>query len=320
MNKTKDAIRDFIGKAGHHETTVHESVEPAVQREAVKPTEHEEINTAVNKEIHQDHYHRTVQPVHDKEVLPEQHHHQVGDIQHRDFDHRDHEGTKKALASESSKFKDERVVHDTAHTQSHAPIVQGENVHHHVHETIQPVVHKETIQPSVVHTTVPVHETHHNPAQHHSTSSLPAVSMEEYKRQGGTLGGQQERFDAVEGDPKSIHGSLSHLHKKKDSGLGLAPDGVFHGDYDPLDGGEDHVSGGAKNGKNPAQGANLGMSAQSSAQKEYRDTGRGGVDSQTGREPTAAGPAASNKGNPSLLNRINPMTDADGDGKPGFMK
>ncbi|KAI1770001.1 hypothetical protein F4818DRAFT_434586 [Hypoxylon cercidicola] len=307
MNKTKEAIRDFIGKPGHHETTVHESVEPAVKRETVKPTEHEEVNTAVNKEIHQDHYHRTIQPVQDNEVLPEQHQHRVGAVQHRDYDHRDHEATKRTLAAENAKLKDQRVVHDATHTQSHAPTVQGENIHHHVHETIQPVVHKETIQPSVVHTTAPVHETHHNPAQHHSTSSLPPVSIDEYKHQGGALGGRQERFDAFEGEPRSIHDTLSNLHGKKDAGHKEPPAGVFHGDYDPLDGGRDHhITGGPKSGRAPVQGTSQGMSAQSSAEKEY---GSMVGDTTTTRKEST-----------SLLNKLNPMTDSNGDGKVGFMK
>lgn len=191
----------------------------------------------------------------------------------------------------------------------------------HVHETIQPVVHKETIQPSVVHTTVPVHETHHNPAQHHSMTSLPPVTMGEYKHQGGALGGRQERFNAFEGEPKTIHGTLSNLHDKKDPGLKEPPDGVFHGDFDPLDGGRDHhVSGGSKSGKVPVQGAGQGMSSQSSAQKEYRDTGRGGVNAQTGRQSTTADTTSTSRESASLLDKLNPMTDTTGDGKAGFMK
>ncbi|OTB04986.1 hypothetical protein M426DRAFT_11075 [Hypoxylon sp. CI-4A] len=274
MNKTKDAIRDFIGKSGHHDTTVHESVEPAKQHERIKPTEHEEVNTAINKEVHQDHYHRTVVPVHDREVLPEQHQHKVGSVQHRDYDHRDHDITKRALAEENEKFKNHRAVEDTTHTKAHAPTVQGEHVHHHVHETIQPVVEKETIQPNVVHTIVPIHETHHNQAQHHSTTNLPPISMEEYKRKGGALSGEKERFDAFEGQPKTIHGTLETMHKKE-RGLEHPPDGVFHGDYDPLDGRGDHTVGaGSKTGR-IAPGVNQGMSAQSSAQRDYRDAGRG---------------------------------------------
>lgn len=130
MDKAKAAIHDFMGKSGKHDTTVHETVAPGVQHETVKPHHHEEVNTAIDKEVHQDHYHRTVQPVHDREVLPEQHHAKLGGVQHREFDHRDHEGTKRNLATDQAGFKDERVVQDTTHSQSAAPTVGGEHVHH----------------------------------------------------------------------------------------------------------------------------------------------------------------------------------------------
>lgn len=322
MNKTKEVIRDFIGQSGHNDTTVHESVEGAVKHEVVKPTEHEDVNTAVNKEIHQDHYHHTVQPIHDKEILPEQHQHRVANVQHRDYDHRNHENTKKALAAESEKFKDERVVQNTTHTQSRAPTVQGEHVHHHVHETIQPVIHKETIQPSVVHTTVPIHETHHNAAQHHSTTSLPPISMDEYKQHGGVLSGKQERFDKFEGEPKTIRGTLSTMHDKKDSGLKEPPNGVFHGDFNPLDNGRDHrVNGGTQAVKTATTGMNQGTQTQSSTQKAHRDSGIGNGTVPGERNSTKATTSGSiKKKNPSLLDKLNPMIDSNGDGKAGFMK
>lgn len=129
MDKTKSAIKDFMGKSGQKDTTVHETINPSVKRETVRPTQHEEVHTAVDKEVHQDHYHHTVQPIKDKEVLPEQHHHKVGAVENREVEHRNHEGTKHTLATENQKFKDERVVRDTEHTQSHAPTAGGENVH-----------------------------------------------------------------------------------------------------------------------------------------------------------------------------------------------
>lgn len=129
MEQAKTAIKDFTSRSGHHDTTVHESVAPSVQHETVKPTRHENITSAVDKEIHQDHYHRTVQPVHDREVLPEKHTAKLGEVQHRQFDHRDHEGSKRALATEQGQFKDERVLHDTKHTQSTAPAVGSEHIH-----------------------------------------------------------------------------------------------------------------------------------------------------------------------------------------------
>lgn len=130
MDKAKAAITDFMGKAGHHDTTVHETVAPAVKHEVVKPHEHEEILTAVDKEVHQDHYHHTVQPVKDREVLPEQHDAKLGGVQHREFDHRDMEATKRKLATEQAGFKDDRVVEGTTKTQTVAPTIGGEHVHH----------------------------------------------------------------------------------------------------------------------------------------------------------------------------------------------
>ncbi|KAK6068150.1 allergen [Seiridium cupressi] len=210
MNKTKEAISSFMSKAGHHDTTVHESVNPAVQHETVRPSQHEEVNTAVDREVHQDHYHHTVQPVQDREVLAEQHHHNIGQTEHRTLDHRDESKTKRALETEAAKWKDESRRTDTTYTQSHAPTIEGEHVHHHVHETYQPVIHKETVEPHVVHTTVPIHETHHNEAKHHATSTLPAVSLSEFKKHGGTHTGGQHEHHQFEGCPDVEGGAHSH--------------------------------------------------------------------------------------------------------------
>ena len=90
------------------------------------------------------------------------------------------------------------------HTQGSAGAVVGEHVHHHVHENIQPVIKKETIQPSVVHTTVPVHEVHQNEAKHHTATQLPAVSMEEFKKNGGKVSGREERVDSFSGEPRKV--------------------------------------------------------------------------------------------------------------------
>lgn len=238
MDKAKAAITDFMGRSGHHDTTVHEAVAPAVTQETIKPHVHEEVNTAIDKEVHQDHYHRTVQPVQDREVLPEKHEAKLGAVQHREFDHRDHDHTKRNLVADQAQFKDERRVDQTSHSQSVAPTVGGEHVHHHIHETIQPVVQKETIQPSVVHTTVPIHEVHHNKATHHETTSLPAMTMDQFKSKGGALTGREERYDEFEGVPKNIGGSTvgglgaaSGLSHKEGH---ISKDHARHGDYEGM--------------------------------------------------------------------------------------
>lgn len=202
MEKTKKVVGDFMGESGRHDTTVTESTAPAVEHKTVKPTQHEEINTAVNKELHQDHYHRTVQPVQATERMPEQHTSKVAGTVNREFDHRDNEGTERAMRAEAGKLRNERHVEGTTHTQSRAPVVEGEQVHHHVHETVQPVLQKEVIQPEVIHTTVPIHEVHHQAAQVHSTTEMPTMSMGEFKKKGGNLGGQTEHTTSFEGRPQ----------------------------------------------------------------------------------------------------------------------
>jgi len=261
MEKAKAAVQNFVSKAGHHDTTVHEQVAPAVQHETVKPHQHEEVSTAVDKEVHQDHFHHTVQPVHDREILPEKHEHKMGEVEHRQFDHRDHDRTKQTLEGEAAKFHDKREVHDTTQSQSQAPVVQGEHVHHHVHETIQPVLHKEVVQPNVVHTTVPIHEVHHDEAKHHGTTSLPPVSMADFQKQGGVLGGRGERTDAFEGCPEGCEkrGQAGHTHHTHDGDTSTG-----------------------------------------------RTTGHGERSAETTKKP-------------SLMDKLNPKKDADGDGKKGFM-
>lgn len=209
MEKAKAAVSDFISKSGHHDTTVHESVDPSVEKKTINPHQREERTIATDREVHQDHYHTTVQPVHDREVLPEQHHHNLVPVEHRTHDNRDHEDTKTKLSTAKAQFKDEQVRSSTQHTSQTMPTVGGEHVHHHIHETIQPVVHKETIEPHVMHTTVPVHEVHHNKAQHHAASALPAMSIDEFKKGGGVLTGREERVDHFKGEPKNIERSLA---------------------------------------------------------------------------------------------------------------
>ena len=57
-----------------------------------------------------------------------------------------------------------------------------------------------------MHTTVPIHEIHHKEPLHHSAHALPAVGMDEFKKQGGALSGREERHDHFPGEPKTFPG------------------------------------------------------------------------------------------------------------------
>lgn len=272
MEKAKAAVGNFLSRDGKHDTTVHETVNPAVQHENVTPTRQENVTTAVDREVHQDHHHTSIQPIQDREVLPEQHTHQMGGVEHRNIKHGDDSHVKERLAAEAAQFKNTREVGSTQHEQSTAAGVQGEHVHHHVHENIQPVIQKETIQPNVVHTTVPIHEVHQNEAKHHTGSSLPAVSMDEFKRQGGSLGGREERTDSFEGEPRSVGGTLGGTGARGTTSL-TENDSTRNGHHD---------------------------------REQLGSTGTGSSRDTTGKKP-------------SLMDKLNPKKDADGDGKAGFM-
>merc|ERR1711881_782083 len=208
MDKAKQAVSGFLSKHGQHDTTIHESVDPSVEKKTIAPMQREERQIATDREVHQDHYHTTVQPVHDKEVLPEQHHHTAIPVEHRTHDKRDNDDDNSKLHMAKDQFQNEEVRQETQHSSTTMPTVGGEHTHHHIHETIQPVVHKETVEPHVMHTTVPIHEVHHEKAQHHAASALPAMSMADFQKGGGSLAGRDERVDHFKGVPKNLGQSL----------------------------------------------------------------------------------------------------------------
>lgn len=148
---------------------------------------------------------------------------------------------------------------------------------------------KEVIQPSVVHTTVPIHEVHRNEPKIHSVTALPAVSLSEFERNGGTLAGREERTDAFEGDPKPVSSALGGSSYSNVPGS----TGIGHG----------HGSHGTGTGAGTAR-THMGTDGQ---------IGQPG--NTTGG---AGGSVAPHKS--SLLNKLDPRVDSNADGKPGFMK
>jgi hypothetical protein len=259
-----------------------------------------------------------VQPVKDREVLSEQHHHNLVPVEHRTHDHRNTQDTESRLQQNAAQFKDQSVRGETRHTSAAAPSIAGEHVHHHIHETIQPVVQKETIEPHVVHTTVPIHEVHHNTAQHHAASALPAVGMSEFKKHGGSLTGREERHDHFAGEPRSIEHTLgSHKgphHGTESEGLGSTGVGSGHSGHHGTNTSTGATSGLTGNHGTTGTGSNL------TGQHGSTGTSGSGLGSErntgAGLGNTSSAPAHK----PSLMDKINPKIDSNGDGKAGFMK
>lgn len=214
MEAARAAVSKFTSRHGH-QTDVDEYVQPAVTSETVKPHRHEETTQAIDREVHQHHYHTTVQPISHQEVLPEKHTHNLLPQVHKEIHHDNESETHRRVSAELAQFRDSTTTAKTTHSVAAAPTVTGEHVHHHVHETVQPVIHKETVQPEVVHTTVPVHETHHAPAQHHGMSALPMKTLDEFTRSGGMVGGSKSHVhEEYAGAPRPYNEKLSTTIEK----------------------------------------------------------------------------------------------------------
>ena len=188
----------------------------------------------------------------------------------------------------------------------------NKHLHSHVHETIQPVIQKEVIQPEVVHTTVPVHEVHHNSAQHHGTTTLPPVSIDEFKKQGGVLSGNHERHNKFDGCPEGVHSQGScpdGAHPGRTAGHTSTHEGIHTRDNVTGNRGttgttgtigtSHHVTGEGR------EGSGRGLEGSVPGNNTHH-TGTGTTTDTTGKKP-------------SLLDRLNPMKDSDHDGKKGMM-
>ncbi len=131
MDRAKAAVSEFVGRHGHHDTTVDERAQPAVKHEEIQPIRHEEVQTAIKREVDQDHYHTTIQPIKDREVLPEKHSHQMAGVQTKEFEHAKPQDIKARLDAEAAQFRDTSTTRNTQTTQAVAPTVEAEIIHHH---------------------------------------------------------------------------------------------------------------------------------------------------------------------------------------------
>merc|ERR1712230_210925 len=145
----------------------------------VKKAHETREQTFVEKEKHQDHYHTTVQPLKDSEVLPEK----------QDYEQ---ESKEKNINRDDSTAR-EKAANDTAGYQSSIdekkfesstkePTIVDEHVHHHLHETIQPVIEKEVLDPSVTHKRVDVKENIQEQSKHHGVTTNSAISVDEFQK------------------------------------------------------------------------------------------------------------------------------------------
>lgn len=239
----------------------------------------------------------------------------------------------------------------------------------------------------MTHTIVPIHETHHNQAQIHNTTTLPPVTMADFKKnRGEMLERREQRFADFKGQPEDLGGLAAVAHRSLHSDKGPV-DGTFHGDFEepeaaaaaaggprggtggaglsPPGGGSRHKAGlvdgtnttTTPNAASRSTGALPGAATVAAAtamgstgraseshrsqpnvaatgpfqpatevQRPRADSAKGLEEVEAQREGKRLSSATSRSSDsagmtkkPSLLKKLNPLVDADGDGKAGFM-
>lgn len=215
--------------------------------------------------------------------------------------------------------------------------------------SVQPVIQKETVQPQVVHTTVPIHETHYADAQHHGTSVLPMKNLSEFSNPG-----QDTQHEEYEGVPRPYNKAMQQDQTDADmnpmkkgvdgpdshhtGGTNLSRNEPFTDDGHMIKPGQGASSGGYGTNGTPSsglQGREEGLAGQqsdttgssdlNSGDQAYGNSGAqgrkfgdfGGRDSEVGSGTTNATGTGKKV---SLMDKLNPKIDSNGDGKAGFLK
>ncbi|KAI0551705.1 hypothetical protein F4679DRAFT_593135 [Xylaria curta] len=178
---SKDEGQASPGSSGNKDTTsITKETAPAVEHETVRKTHEQREQKVLERERHQDHYKTTVQPLKEREVMPEEHLHEQANIQHR-YINRDQGEAKATHEHRQAKFQDVSKEAGTHSETIQEPTLTSERVYHHFHETIQPVVEKETVMPSVTHKTIPIKETIQEPTIDDGVTINPPMSREEFE-------------------------------------------------------------------------------------------------------------------------------------------
>ncbi|KAI0162341.1 hypothetical protein GGR57DRAFT_517666 [Xylariaceae sp. FL1272] len=159
---------------------------PAVEHEKIRHKHEHREQEVIDRERHQDHYKTTVQPLKDRDVAGTEHRYESAGVQHRNITHDKGDDARAILARKKAQFDDTSVDVGTEHTRTKEAPEVHEHVHHHLHETIQPIIEKETVLPSVTHKKIPIKETHQEAPIDHGVEVNEPISIDEFK---GRLGG-----------------------------------------------------------------------------------------------------------------------------------
>jgi hypothetical protein len=150
----------------------------------------------------QDHYHTTIQPLKDREVEPTKHTSETAATEERQIN-KDQDGDKVKAQIEAERNQFHNTTEETAtkETKAKEATIEGETVHHHLHETIQPVIEKERIVPEVTHVTKPVHEVVKEPTVNLGVTKAEPIFVDEFQ---GKLSGESTKTVVESGDHATV--------------------------------------------------------------------------------------------------------------------
>jgi len=175
-------VKEFLSSSAKNDSTeVCSETAPEIVQANIKPSEQHENIEAVDRERHIHHHQHRVQPIVAQETLPTQHQHVISEPIVREHKHDMLPEHREKLEQQRTMYQPSETVNQVQRSEVALPAQANEHVHHHVHETIQPVIQKEVIQPSVVHHTHAVHEKVHDAPIVHEATTLPTVTLDEFK-------------------------------------------------------------------------------------------------------------------------------------------
>ncbi|KAJ2989524.1 hypothetical protein NUW58_g3427 [Xylaria curta] len=180
---SKDDDKETPSSGGTHDTaSVTKNTATAVEHETIRKKHEQREQKVVDKERHQDHYKTTVQPLKEREVVPEKHQYEQADIQHQHINRAGEGQGKTAHQRRQGQFQNVSKEAGTHSETIQEPTLTSDRTHHHLHETIQPVIEKETVVPSVTHKTIPIKEHIQEPTLDEGVTINPPMSREEFER------------------------------------------------------------------------------------------------------------------------------------------
>jgi len=183
-----DKVKDLLTSGKGHTTTVDSNIQPEVVHETVKPIEQIETvkNVVEERDIH--HHQHRILPVVDRAQAETKHESVNLGTEHRHHEQKMADADRARLQQMHHAVKDEQVV---APTERHVTEIGGatkELVNHHIHETIQPVIEREVVAPTVVHQQATVHHHIHEKPVVHDQTVEPTLSMSEFQSKFGNVG------------------------------------------------------------------------------------------------------------------------------------